>query len=316
MAKPFILNDESVKNSHGFYLLNSGGHFDRFDANPVMLDNHNMDRLCGKWLNRRIEGQQLIADPDFDNGCSIGAERQGQADRGYLNGASLGIQILKAQIIGDDLFVTEWEAFEASVTPIPSNAGCMQLRIYDVSGNVVEDTKVKAHVEGIVKLCANAEIENDKSINKTMEKITLSAQALGLLGLDANATESALSASIVALSADRDKYKNLHETHVQKAAENLINLAIKDGKITADKKDAFIKLALADFDTTKTTLDGISAKQTLSGVIKPAGQIGSIPSERKGWTCLQWLRNDPEEYQRIKSEDPEAHASILANSKQ
>lgn len=315
MAKPFILNDESVKNSHGFFLLNSGGHFDRFDSNPVMLDNHNMDRLCGKWLNRRIEGQQLIADPDFDTGCSIGAERQGQAERGYLNGASLGIQILKAQIIGDDLFVTEWDVFEASVTPIPSNAGCVQLKIYDLSGNVIEDNKVRAHVECIVQLCAQSDKNENKTLKIPMEKITLSAQALTVLGLDASAPESALSASIVALAAERDKYKNLHEAQIKKSAEELVDLAIKDGKITADKKDAFVKLALADFDTTKTTLDGISTKQTLSGVIKSNTQQSAIPTERKGWTCLQWLKNDPAEYHRIKSEDPEAHASILANSK-
>lgn len=315
MAKPFILNDESVKNSHGFYLLNSGGRLDRFNSNPVMLDNHNLDKLCGRWGNVRVDGSQLIADPDFDEGCALGAERKGQADRGYLKGASLGLCIIRAEQRENDMYVTQWEAFEASVTPVPSNASCTQLKIYDNNGSMISDNEVKAHVEGIVKLCAQSDKNDTKSIKIPMDKITLSVQALTVLGLDANATENSISASIVALATDRDKYKGLHDKQIASRAEDLVGLAIKEGKITADKKDAFVKLALADFDTTKSTLDGISTKQTLSGVIKPNGQTDSIPADRKGWTCLQWLKNDPEQYHRIKSEDPQAHAAILANSK-
>lgn len=308
MPKSFIFNDESVKNSHGFYLHNSGGRWERFDANPVMLDNHNMDRLAGKWLNRRIDGSQIIADPDFDIGSPIGAERKGQVDRGYLNGASLGIEILRAELVGDDLFVTQWEAFEASVTPIPSNAGSLQLKIYDHNGNAIDDGKIKSHVEGIVKLCAQTSLIT----NKTMDKIQLTASAITALSLSDSADSAAISAAVVALAAERDNYKTQFDAHTQKVAQDMVDLAIKEGKITADKREAFVKLALADYPTTKSTLDGIPSKQTLSGQINPIGVQNGIPTERKSWTLLKWMHEDGVELNRIRTEDPETFEKIKA----
>lgn len=308
MIKPFVLNDETIKNSHGFYLVNAGGRFERFDSNPVMLDNHNMDKLCGRWLNRRIEGNQLIADPEFDEGCDLGAERKGQVERGFLRGASLAICIISAELREEEVYVTEWEVFEASVTPVPSNSGATQLKLYDIGGREIKNGQIKSHIDDIVQLT----VTQNQSTNTIMEKstITLSTQALTILGLSATPTAEALSAAVVTLAADRDAYKAKHETALAKAANDLIELAIRDGKITADKKEAFVKLALADFDTTKSTLEGISTKQTLSGNIRPIGVATGIPAERKKWTLLHWLKEDPEELERIKQEEPDTYTQI------
>lgn len=308
MIKPFVLNDETIKNSHGFYLVNTGGRFDRFDSNPVMLDNHNMDKLCGRWLNRRIEGNQLIADPEFDEGCDLGAERKGQVERGFLRGASLGICVISAELREEEVYVTEWEVFEASVTPVPSNSGATQLKLYDTGGREIEKGQIKSHINGILQLTAT----QNQSTNTIMEKstITLSTQALTILGLNATSTAEALSAAIVTLAADRDIYKAKHEAALMKLATDLVELAINEGKITADRKEAFVKLALADFDTAKSTLEGISTKQTLSGNVRPIGASTSIPAERKDWTLLHWLKKDPKELERIKQEEPTAYEQI------
>ncbi len=55
--KNSFLTTKRKKNSHGFFLLNGGGHFDRFQEYPVMLDNHNLDRLIvGRWDNLHGQG--------------------------------------------------------------------------------------------------------------------------------------------------------------------------------------------------------------------------------------------------------------------
>ena len=59
----YILNDESVVNSHGFVLLNAAGRFERFNANPVMLFNHEADKLIGQMTGLRVEGTKLIGTP-------------------------------------------------------------------------------------------------------------------------------------------------------------------------------------------------------------------------------------------------------------
>ena len=78
----FILNDQRVKNSHGFYLENAGGRFERFDDNPVMLDNHDMSKLVGRWEELAVEGDLLTATPVFDEGTELGRERKGQVEQG------------------------------------------------------------------------------------------------------------------------------------------------------------------------------------------------------------------------------------------
>ena len=62
----YVLNDESVVNSHGFVLLNAAGRFERYNANPVLLFNHEADKLIGQMTELRIEGSKLIGKPVYD----------------------------------------------------------------------------------------------------------------------------------------------------------------------------------------------------------------------------------------------------------
>jgi hypothetical protein len=61
----FVFNDETVVNTYGFRVRNNGGSFNRFDANPVMLNTHinSTEMTLGNWNNRRVEGFQLKGDP-------------------------------------------------------------------------------------------------------------------------------------------------------------------------------------------------------------------------------------------------------------
>ena len=116
----FVFNDETQKNSHGFYLLNAGGRFERFNENPVMLHNHDLAQLIGKWLNLQTEGSLLTAEPKFDEGDPDALKIKGKVERGYLRGASPGIIILAAEWRENpvtkelELYVTDWELFEGS----------------------------------------------------------------------------------------------------------------------------------------------------------------------------------------------------------
>ena len=203
MALPkFIFNDETKKNSHGFFLLNGGGKFERFQEYSPMLDNHDLNRLIGRWDNLHVEGALLVADPVFDDGITLGAERKGQVERGFLRGAS-------------------WELFEGSVTSVPSNAGAVTLKIYTGDGHLVEDGDVRLHVDNIVKLCAESSPQGRKPNIKPMEKITLSAEAYVALGINQDADATAMSKAIVQLAADIPAKVSLAAS-VTKIAGNVI----------------------------------------------------------------------------------------------
>jgi HK97 family phage prohead protease len=321
----FVLNDESKKNSHGFYLLNAGGRFDRFKENPVMLDAHDMSRLMGKWLNLKIDGVLLTAEPEFDEGDPEAMKVKGKVDRGYLKGASVGIIILSAQwrenplTHEEEIYVTDWELFEASTVAVPSNAGALTLKVYDGYHRLVSDENIRLHLENIIRLSVKGQSINSKNRMQMNEKneIKLTAEALVALGMKEDADGGAISAAIVALKREADKNaadlsaeKQKNETATKKQAEELVNLAIKEGKITADTKESFIKLALADFETTRATLTAIPGKQSLAAQVQSITGGDSLPKERDSWTLLQWMKEDMTGLNKLKTESPDVYEKI------
>ncbi|MEG1572781.1 MAG: phage protease [Bacteroidales bacterium] len=321
MIPSFILNDESKKNDHDFYLLNAGGNFERFTANPAMLHNHKHDLLIGNWQNLRVEGSLLLADPNFDDQDADGAKYKGQAERGFLRGASPGIRVLCAEWRKnaegeEELYVTDWELYEGSTCPIPSNSGALCLKVYDSNYKLLSEDNVMSYLENIVKL--SAENTNQKNINpqKNMEIKQLSAQAQIALGVKEDADVSAINAAIITLKAKADmaekNYQELQtkiQSDMDQKATELVELAIKDGRITADKKNAFLTLAKADFQTAKTTLEAIPTKQNLATQLRPIGE-SDIPAERKDWTLLTWMQKDITGLNALKASDPQAYATI------
>ncbi len=320
----FVFNDETKKNSHGFYLLNAGGRFERFNENPVMLNNHDMAQLIGKWLNLKTEGNLLTAEPEFDEGDPDALKIKGKVERGYLRGASPGIIILAAEwrenpaTKEQETYVTDWELFEASTVSVPSNAGALTLRIYDNNRQLVKDADVKGYVENIIRLGISS--KNIKNITTNVDMNTemkLTAEALVALGIQDTADAVAVSAAIIALKVKADNAEKKVQELTEKAeadrkktAEEMVGLAIQEGRITADKKEAFIRLALADPETTKATLDAIPAKQSLSAQLRGIAGGDVIPAERKNWTLLQWMKNDMPGLKRLQIEEPATYEEI------
>lgn len=148
-----------------------------------------------------------------------------------------------------------------------------------------------------------------------MEKVKLSAEALVALGLNDDSDAAAISAAVVSLKAKLDgantentTLKASAEEARKKGAEELVSLAITQGKITADKKEVFVKLALADLDTTRATLEAIPAKQSLSAIVQ-AGQKGQTEG-RESWTYLKWAKEDPKGLAELKAADPAAFEEL------
>lgn len=320
----FILNDETKKNSHGFYLMNAGGRFERFTENPVMLYNHNLEQLIGKWLNLHTEGVQLKAEAEFDEGDPDSVKIKGKVDRGYLRGASPGIIITAAEwrenlaTAESELYVTAWELIEGSVVSVPSNAGALSLKIYDNNRHLVSDENVMCHIEGIIKLgLSGRDNQQVKQKNEKMNDIKLTAEALVALGIKDTADGAALSAAITALKVKADTaeanlsvlQKQVGEAKAKQIGE-MVDLAVKEGRITADKKETFVKLALSDFDTAKATLESIPVKQSLSAKVHSITGTSDIPADRKDWTLLKWMQQDMSGLNKLKADQMDVYEEI------
>lgn len=290
--KDFTLSDGSQINSHGFKVLLTGGMYARFDTNPVLLYDHNTEHLIGRWENRRIENGKLIATPVFDLNDPFAAEKARKVKEGFLKGASIGIRILKLEEIDGEYVATEWELIEASITPIPSDAGAV--RLYDENRHELSFEQVKLN------------FNNNQSINQMAEKektvILLSASTIISLGLKPNYDERDIE---IAVKEKDDEIANLKaEIKKEKDAkiEAYLSAAKDAGKIDEKTKASLLKVAQTDFEAVKEFIDGIESKPTQS--LRDMGKRTQLSGDRAGWNFLKWSKEDPDGLRDMKLTNP------------
>lgn len=314
IKKTFILSDETVKNTYGFKVSHKGIKLERFLKNPVMLDSHiNSNRtVLGKWLNPRIEGNQLKAETDFDLADDTVKPIAGKVERDYIKGASIGIIFDPIHLAVDangDLVLEECEVLEASICAVPSNGNAISL--FNKEGELLSDKEVR-------QLClsvSNSKITIDNKNQKNMEKLILSATTLVALGMQNADDVVGVSAAIEKLALNYSNEKTSHEatklvlknmTEVQ--AKKLVEEAILTGKITADLKDSYIELASNNFELASKTLGAMPAKKTLSGEIKtPEGAAGDDPKTIDEFQALSLAKQ-----LAFKAEKPDAYTALFA----
>ncbi|MDD2962562.1 MAG: HK97 family phage prohead protease [Bacteroidales bacterium] len=300
----FVFNDETVKNSHGFRLLNSGGRFERFNDNPVMLDTHDPKSVIGKWGNLKVEGSKLIAEPVFDLDDDLGKRIAGKVERGFLKAVSMGIYIEEAQYMslpnGDlDLVVTAWELLEGSVLGVPSNRSA--LAFYSREGTQLSADQVLSTVQQLA-----APTHPNPNLPFNMNKIVLSAEAATVLGVAMEHDDpKAINAGIMALGARAEKAEADLTAFKKERATTMVDLAIAEGRLDATRKESFISLATDDFKQASDILAAIPAKQNLSGNVKQGEQ--GLAGDRAGWDWKRYEKEDPKGLEQLRMRNPEEY---------
>ena len=304
MEDEFVFNDETKTNSHGFVLLNSGGNFERFNSNPAMLWSHNQEQLIGQWKNLRIEGDKLIAQAIYDEDDDLALKCKSKAKKGILKGCSPGIIInaieLRLDTTGAErMTVTDWELCEGSLVSVPSNAGA--LKLYAKNGQPIPDGEVKLSIQNL--------LSKTNKKDKTMEGLVLTVEAYTALGLASGSADGrAVSAAIMELQARVSTAEKAVDDQKREKANALVDLAIAEGRITADKKESFVKLALQDYKMAEDTINAIPKKETLGGKVVTTGV--KTQTGREAWTYLKWAKEDPKGLAELKLNDPEAFADL------
>ncbi|SDX11530.1 HK97 family phage prohead protease [Flavobacterium degerlachei] len=293
MPRPqfFVCNDENVKNSYGFFINTLGIKMDRFNDNPIMLNNHinTTENAIGNWSEPLKEGGLLKLKPHFDEESEPGASIAKKVDKGILKGCSMGIipNWDSMERIGDRVVLMECELAEVSMIPVPSNRGA--IAIYSIDGKLLSEDEVSN-----LTLSISNKFEDKLNIDHTMKKILLSVATLMVLGfkdqptdgLDVADVESKvldLSAKLTALTTENkglklaaQAQKEAHETAVKLAATQKVDLAITQGKIPADKKEAFVQLGISSPEVLETTLAAIPGKTNLGAGITVPGGTGGV----------------------------------------
>lgn len=311
MPKTFIISDQSV-NNYGFIMLTSGIDLSQFKKNPVMLFNHCENDIPGKWDNIRVEGNQLLADAVFDEKDPEAMVLSGKVDGGFLNGTSIGFDIVEFEL-GMPGFegipiCTKSILKECSLTPIPSNGNA--LRLFDKEGKLMSDKDV------LTVLSSN-------KLNPKIEIMKDLKTFIVALGLAADATEEQVLGAVKALKGEHTSLTSKKSELEQKLAElqtkvdeaktanitQLVDGAVTSGKIIAAEKDTYVKLATADFESTKSILDAKKAHTTLTAKLDVSGK--EIPADpRAAWTFEDWSKKDSKALLTMKREKPEQYKAL------
>ena len=316
MNKKFVFNDEKKVNSYGFRIVTAGIDTGRFEKNPICLNDHNNSTkaVLGRWQNIEKANGLLSAEPEFDTEDADGKEVVRKVEKGTINACSMGIAFNPKNLkkIDGQLVLTECELFECSIVAVPSNANAV--RLYHADGTEISETEVK-------NICLNALNDSKPNFNKSMNKIQLSVMALLALGFAKTTKEldeAEINEAVLGLKTQLDeKTSEVNElkqkltAYEQKEAQEkeskiteMVDLAVSEGRITADKKQTYVDLAKANFDLAKSTLEGFEKKKSLSGGITPRTG-GTEPMTEEAFQKLspseqvQWKEENPDAYQKL-----------------
>jgi ATP-dependent Clp endopeptidase proteolytic subunit ClpP len=91
--------------------------------------------------------------------------------------------------------------------------------------------------------------------------------------------------------------------------KSLVDDAIKAKKIVEAQRDAYTKLATADYDSAKIALDAMAAPQSLQAFTREDGSP-FIPEARKDWSFQDWQKNDGKGLQNLKDKAPEVYQAL------
>jgi len=147
-----------------------------------------------------------------------------------------------------------------------------------------------------------------------MEKKAL----IAALGLPATASDTEIQAAVTANKAAADKVAEMERTTATAAAdalkakaEVLVDGAIAAKKITANLREAHIKLAMADYDSAKAALDAISPAERITTTATGAAG-GATTGDRKDWDYQKYAENDPKALMAMAQKDHPDHETFKA----
>jgi hypothetical protein len=270
----------------------------------VLLAEHvpSIFSVVGRWTNIRIEGTQLLADPEWDTEDPEALKIKGKVDRGFVRGVSLGLLptgdpawVLAVDGVPD---LASSEAMEASIVAIPSNKNAIKL--YASEGMEMSEEAFQLSIDTIAN-----------KLNINMNKLTLSVACLMVLGLNSTENLVDVAASVEKLAVDNVANKKLVKELQEKLSKienekavRLVDEAINAKKLDAGQRDALLKLAQSDFEAAKTLIEQLSERNTLAGNVNNKNnstEVKTVEDFMKLSTDEQLLfKNDnPEEYQKL-----------------
>lgn len=307
MAKEVIISNSSL-NSYGSRVLTEGIDLTQYQRNPILLWMHTRpfrgttDEVLplGHIENLRIDGDNLIGTPVFDESDEFARRVKAKWDSGILRMVSAGLKVIeestdpKVLLQGQQYAtISRSKLIEVSIVDIGSNDDALVL--YDDQGDIINLAQGKDKI--FLTPISNPLI----AIQMDIKQIALA------LGLPDTATEQEVLQKAAQLRQSADEVISLRQEVEQRANEAIVALvdgAIKDGKFTNDKKNHFVELGKkVGLQSLQETINLMIPAQRPSSVINLSNTLSTgeyktlhdVPTDK-----LEALRKDhPEQYKSL-----------------
>lgn len=313
MAKEGIITTSGL-NCYGGRVLTSGGNLTQFEKNPVLLYMHRRGfdgktMPIGRIENLRIDGDKLIGTPVFDEKDEFARQIGQKWEDDFLRMFSAGIEILETSTDQELMLpgqirptVTKWKLEEVSIVDIGGNDEALRLSYQGKILNLFagEDSDVlpilsdKEHAEGI---------SPEALFNNQKQQLKMKKEIMQLLGLAETASEQEVANAVRLLKEKADKADGLQLASINA----IVDAAVADKRITADKKDHFVSLGKsAGIEALRTTLELMHSQQKPTDVIHQTPS--SVSGERKTFAKLSEV--PAEEIASLKENNPTEYARL------
>lgn len=295
--KEVVINTSGL-NCYGFRILTSGIDFQQYLKNPVLLWMH---RRCfegdtmpiGRIENLRVDGDSLIGTPVFDGNDEFAKKIEDKWENGFLRMASPSLERIEVSDAPEHLLpgqrratVTRSKLLEVSIVDIGGNDDAVQL--YSSNGELIQLAAGVDNTEVPLLMVDKKEEEFEPNNNVEMEK-----EVLDQLGLPETATVQEAVQCIRLLKEKADKAGEIELASINA----VVDRAIKERRITADKKEHFVSMGKAV---------GMDSLQETLNLMRPMHKPGDII--REGQDNLGAYQ--PKEYVKL-SEVPSAELAVM-----
>lgn len=333
MERPYTLSDESV-NSFGFRVLTEGIDTSYFEKNPVMLWMHKRGAETGKdgepmlpigrWVGLKKQGGLLIAEAEFDEDDTFAMKVKKKAEKGIINATSVYLDALETSEdptlklpgqVGPT--VTKSILREGSLVDIGSNMNALRLsykgkplklsaetRPEDLNDIFeIKNTSMKKIIalmngeEGVALADSASEDDVEKQLKAKLSKLKALKEEVEELKAKLKLAEDDKQEAETKLAAQEKS----------SAAELLVSTALAEKKIMPAEKEAFTKLAAADYESVKNILAQRKAYEPVHVQLNAGTVDKSDADKAKTWDEL----HKKGKLEALKLSDPNKYADLF-----
>lgn len=307
-SKTFVISTDTPNNK-GFRVRNSGIELSQYADNPLLLWMHQRPSKENDYKALPLgngeevllkEDGKLYGRPCFDPSDPFAMQIYEKVENGTIRMASAGLLPLEWGLdANEELWLEKSRLIEFSIADIGSNPDALAVKLYNENDELI--TLSDDYLA--------AQIPTPKPIQNNMKLIQLSADAiLPLIGLAADATPdqafdklkeiitraNTQKTEIDTLTIDKAKVdeelvqlssevKTLKDAATTSTIVALVDGAIAGRKITADQRATYVKLASADFDSTKSLLDSLASNPSLKTEVEKSQAVAGAEYEKLSW---------------------------------